>query len=232
MSPSTEASARQAPDKERYGVLLSGLIAAFLLLPVLEELGRLRFWYLLFSALLVTAVFGVSGDRRIAWKAALLAAPAVFSGVWQYFFPGWVVFWITSLAAVLFIGYVILVIFRLVVRSGRVTSEKVTGAIAVYLLLGVFFAVLYGIIGAVDPGAFTGLQLDPTGIVQEGEATSFYYFSFVTLTTLGYGDISPLSPWARGLAWAEAVIGQIFLATTIARLVALQIAHSDLKADR
>jgi glyoxylase-like metal-dependent hydrolase (beta-lactamase superfamily II) len=82
-----------------------------------------------------------------------------------------------------------------------------------------------GVIAAADPDAFKGLTaftLQESGVQQD-----FVYFSFVTLTTLGYGDMSPVAPIAKTLAWFEAVFGQLFLAVTIARLVSLEIAHKE-----
>ena len=80
-------------------------------------------------------------------------------------------------------------------------------------------------ISAADPGAFKGLG--PFSLDEPGAQQDFIYFSFVTLTTLGYGDMSPVAPLAKTLAWFEAVVGQLFLAVTIARLVSLEISHKE-----
>ena len=84
---------------------------------------------------------------------------------------------------------------------------------------------LFGAILLFDPTAFD-LGADPLEIYSEGGEFAFLYFSFVTITTLGYGDVLPLSPTAQTVAWIEAVFGQLYIAIVVARLVGLQIAHS------
>jgi voltage-gated potassium channel Kch len=105
---------------------------------------------------------------------------------------------------------------------GRVTWRRVQGAVALYLVIGLVFAHLYGLLNVLAPGAFANV---PPGLSSDAV---FYrgrllYFSFVTLTTTGYGDIVPLHPVARSLATLEAVIGQLFPATLLARLVSLEL---------
>ena len=101
-----------------------------------------------------------------------------------------------------------------VLRRRRITTDVIFGALCVYVFLGIDFAVLYGLIERVDPGAFTG---------DEG---SLFYFSFMTLTTVGYGDIIPVANAARAATVIEALMGQVVLVAMVARLVGLQIAQS------
>jgi hypothetical protein len=108
-------------------------------------------------------------------------------------------------------------VLRRVLRHQRVTIQTIAGAVCVYVLLGLVFAYVYLAIGTANPEAFFD-QSSPGG--PEGGAT-FLYFSFVTLTTVGFGDIYPLGRLARALVVLEALLGQIFLVTTVARLVAL-----------
>lgn len=112
------------------------------------------------------------------------------------------------------------VIIRAVFAPGRITAQRVQGAIVIYLNLAMIFASIYRVIGELNPAAFT----NATGPGRSGDPGSMVYFSLVTLTTTGYGDITPVDPFARGLANLEAVIGQFYLAITVARLVALEIA--------
>jgi hypothetical protein len=107
------------------------------------------------------------------------------------------------------------VVARAVFAPGGVTAQRLQGAIVIYLNLALIFASAYRLIAALDPAAFSNTR---------GEFGSLLYFSLVTLTTTGYGDITPVDPFARGVASLEAVIGQFYLAITIARLVALQVA--------
>ena len=107
------------------------------------------------------------------------------------------------------------------------TRDKIAGAICVYLLLGVIWSLAYAIIAVTTPGAFRAPEEITAGLA--GGSHAFIYFSFVTLTTLGYGDISPVAPVSQTLAWFEAVTGQLYLTILVARLVGLHISHSEQK---
>jgi hypothetical protein len=104
-------------------------------------------------------------------------------------------------------------ILNRIVRHKRVTVKTVYGAIAVYLQIGVAFSLLYLELFRVDPGAYPAIATGSLG--------TFIYYSFVTLTTVGYGDITPATEAGRTLAMFEALIGQIFLVIVVARIVAL-----------
>jgi len=130
-----------------------------------------------------------------------------------------------SVASVLFLllltGHVLTVVFS---KSSEVTWGTILGAINGYLLLGIVFAFVYDIIDQLAPnslqetGVFTG-DLDL-------KVVSFLYFSFVTLTTLGYGDIVPLTPDVAVVAYLEVMIGQFYLVVMVARLVSLHVSSS------
>jgi hypothetical protein len=103
-------------------------------------------------------------------------------------------------------------------RAGPVTFHRIQGAVASYLLLGLIWAHAYALLAQLRPGAFSG----PVSATDGSRA--FLYFSFVTLATVGYGDVLPVHPVARSLAMLEAVTGTLYLATVIARLVSLAVA--------
>jgi hypothetical protein len=125
-------------------------------------------------------------------------------------------------AAALALGVLMAAILMQVVAAGRITTRRIEGAIAGYLLLGLIFACLYDLVHGLAPGAFLH-----HGAPSEagGHVASYLFFSFVTLTTTGYGDIVPVHPAARSLAMLEALIGQLYLAVLLARLVSLEMAH-------
>ena len=120
----------------------------------------------------------------------------------------------TSLAS-LFVFLV--VVLTLTFRSGVINFHRIQGAVAAYLLLGVLWAHAYALLASLRPDAFSGARIAGEG------PRGFLYFSFVTLTTVGYGDILPLHPVARSLAMLEAVIGSLYLAILVARLVSLSV---------
>jgi hypothetical protein len=104
-------------------------------------------------------------------------------------------------------------------REDRITSDLIMGAICVYFLVGIVWALLYSTLEFFQPGSF---QM-PQGTVSQA---TFTYYSYVTLTTLGYGEITPISGPARSFALLEAMMGQLYLAVLIARLVGIHIAQS------
>jgi hypothetical protein len=104
-------------------------------------------------------------------------------------------------------------------KPGVVTFHRVQGSVAVYLLLGLAWAHAYFLVALIHPGAFN----TPPAADGINEMPQFVYYSFVTLTTVGYGDITPIHPFARSLATLEALVGQLYPAILIARLVSLEI---------
>jgi ion channel len=114
------------------------------------------------------------------------------------------------------------VIAGAVFASGRVSVHRVQGAVILYLNFALFFFVLYRLLDTLTAQAFTGLPAPGT---EHGSAAALLYFSFTTLTTAGFGDITPVHPLARNLANLESVIGQLFPATLLARLVSLELEH-------
>ena len=126
-----------------------------------------------------------------------------------------------ALFTVLSIVSMIIVVLWQVYRDGPVTGHRVRGAIAAYLLMGVFFAYSYALISHLAPGSF---QL-PAWVSEAGpeRTEAFLYFSMVSLTTVGFGDITAIHPLARSLVMLEALIGQLYPAILLARLVSLEI---------
>jgi hypothetical protein len=114
------------------------------------------------------------------------------------------------------------VVARAVFGPGRITYHRVVGAVLLYLIIGLIFVALYGFVALSTSVAFTNFPALRGDFAVSG---NLIYFSFVTLTTTGYGDIAPLHPFARSLANVEAIIGQIYPATLLARLVTLELTH-------
>lgn len=120
----------------------------------------------------------------------------------------------------LLVGLVIIwVVVRAVFEAGRITYHRVIGAVLLYLTIGFVFVALFTLVGALSPGSFSGLTVTDRLFIP----SDLVYFSFTTLTTVGYGDIAPVHPFARSLTNVEAVIGQLYPATLLARLVSLEV---------
>lgn len=124
-------------------------------------------------------------------------------------------------SAWLLVGLVMVwVVARAVFGPGRVTYHRVVGAVLLYLAVGLVFVALFTVAGVLDPGAFSGIAVSD----RKSLSSDLVYFSFATLTTVGYGDIVPLHPIVRSLCSIESVFGQLYPATLLARMVSLEVA--------
>jgi hypothetical protein len=172
---------------------------------------------------LVIAILVVTWHSHIATIAVLIAVvlSPVGTLLWREH-PSALTEWVSAGGRLLAIAALSLTIARVVFGSGRVTFHRVQGAVVLYLNFGLFFFTIYRLLDVLLPNAFAGLP--PTG-QEYGSGAALLYFSFSTLTTVGYGDIVPLHPLARNIANLEAVIGQLYPATLLARLVSLEIEH-------
>lgn len=201
--------------------LLVLLVGLFILAPVVNEQTAGRVVVdLLFFAALVAAIYVSIRDRRTVLLALLMAAIAWAGIAAADVFDVAEVGIPAKFAAVALLAVAPVTVLSRVLRDERVTLNTIYGAVCVYFLLSFFWAVVYSLIEDLNPGSFAA----PISI--EDRISDFVYFSMVTQTTLGYGDITPVSGLSRSLSALEAVLGQIFLVVTVARLVALQVADS------
>jgi hypothetical protein len=208
----------------KYQTLLIALLLMIVVYPILRGPGEPR----LPSDILITGLFAAGGsvlfaDRRLRIPGLALAVPAVV-GVWVGFrlseAPGPAAAVAFHLSAAAFEALLIAAVLRAVYREETVSADAISGALCGYLLVGVAFGHAYCLIDAVVPGSFRGL-----GDFPEGDREHFLltYFSFATLTTVGYGDVAPASGPARSLSVVEAVVGQFYLAVLIADLIGKRV---------
>ena len=198
--------------------LLAALLILLFGIPLAQDLSVASaplIRSLMFSLLLVVGIWSLKDGGRfftigmafvIAGLVLNLLAASIDS---QPLFYG-------SIAAI--VGFLLIAIvftLRQVVFGTEMTFNRLVGAVCVYLLLGTIWAFTYSLVDALSPGSFTGIS------PQEGRGwdSDWLYFSFVTMTTLGYGDISPVSASARVLAYMQAVFGQFYVAILVAGLV-------------
>jgi len=167
------------------------------------------------SFVLITGVYAVSNRRRQVVIAVLLAIPAFGFG-WLHVITGTPIFSSAeSIFTLLFYAFTALVGLLRVLGERQITTDTIYGAVSVYLLMGLTWATAYSLVESVSPGSFSSSH--------PGTAftfPTFIYYSFVTLATLGYGDITPVTDQARSLAVLETVSGTLYIAVLIARLVA------------
>ena len=169
----------------------------------------------------VVAVIVVLSDRPAAIVSLLLAVGLISADFWSS--AAWLPVSprvLSYIGSILGFSALTWVVVHAVFAPGRITAQRVQGAAVVYLNLAMIFASAYRLIAELNPAAFNNASAPD----RSTELGTMLYFSLVTLTTTGYGDVTPVDPFARGLANLEAVIGQFYLAITIARLVTLEIA--------
>jgi hypothetical protein len=219
----------QAYSERRFGVLLVILAVLVVGPPVLLGFGESVAWFDgLIALLMVAAILSLCFERHQRLFSLLLGIPTVLLFVGGQALPG------EASALVLFAGHLCEVLFLfgasvLIVKwlfiARNLTFDSILGAVCGYLFLGLAWAVLYSMIERFRPGSF---DISPK-LVTGGDPARplphvLTYYSFVTLTTVGYGDISPVSPATRTLAWVEAVTGQFYLAVIVAGLVSVMAA--------
>jgi len=161
----------------------------------------------------------VGGRRRTLVLAVVLVAPALIARWFNLFWGDAVPVEFYLVPALVFIGFVMLQFLFFILRASRVNSEVLCAGVAGYLLLGIIWMFAYILVARVHPGSFSyNVGPPPAHSLASFDA---FYFSFITLSTVGYGDITPLSHIARTLAMTEAMTGTLYMAVLISRLVAL-----------
>ena len=200
--------------------LLVALALLFLFFPFVEEVkGGDIIVSILFSLVLLSAVLAVADRKGIFFIALVLAVPAIVGRWISHFRPDLVpppVFLVGGLAL---IAFVVANLLRFILRAPSVNTEVLCASISAYLMLGLLWTVAYWLVAQVNPSAFAFSTAGATKQTMAG--FDAFYFSFITLSTVGYGDITPVSRIARWLAATEAMTGLLYVTVLIARLVSL-----------
>ena len=215
--PRSASPGTTEPRSPRFGVLLVAMLAELTVGPfIVMATGTLLIARLLGMIVLVAALWVVGAQRTsvflfigaVAFHLASMMSDASFAGAGAEAFR------------FVFLTYVLALIVRRVLRDRTVTLDTVAGAACAYFLLGVIWGELFLMVERWHPGSF---EVPSAWLVGPGRdlRASLMYFSFATLTTVGYGDIHPTDPAAGSLCTAEALIGQLYLAIMIARMVGL-----------
>jgi hypothetical protein len=196
--------------------LLIALIALLVTAPLVEDLpAGDAIESALLTLVMVSSVLAIGGRRRSFIIAVLLLTPAL-AGKWaNRFSPSVVSHFVYLIPATLFFLFVVAHLIRFILGAPRVDTNVLCAGLSGYLLLGLLWTPLYLTVFRWNPNAFTL----PAGTTLDG--FSAFYFSFITLSTVGYGDIAPASKAARMLAVTEAVSGLFYVAVLISRLVAI-----------
>lgn len=208
-----------------YFILTMTLLLSAIVYPVGADVFGSSLLQITNTALLVASVYAVVNRPWLFRLLLVLVVPIVFSNWFvDPFEDHEILDWITALSTDAFLFTVLIAVFVDVIRSKRVTADTIFGAVAVYLLFGVVMAMLFHFLNNINPGSVIASVGEATNIVERfDQFAETLYFSFITLTSVGFGDLTPIGPAARSLAMFEGVIGQLYLAILIARLVGIQI---------
>ena len=214
---------------KRRGSLYNLLISILFILLVYPMVsGRDLFgkvFAIFFSWVLISGVFAVSGDNKKGVVIALILGIPTLAFIWlEQFLDSRIFDFGFMITLAVFVFYVVYALLSHIIRAKKVTGEILAGAASAYLLIGISWGMLYSLLEAIQPGSFSLPQgiTDAGTIIDVGWST-FIYFSFTTLTTLGYGDIVPVTERAQSLVIIEASVGILFTALLVSRLVGMYL---------
>jgi len=208
--------------KNNFSYLLLALLALLFGIPLADDLSLSTapvVRSLIFSLLLVVGVWSLKGGGRFFTVGMAFAIVGVSLNVLAANIDSPTLFYGSFLALFGFLLAAITFTLRQVAVGTSISTNRLVGAICVYLLLGVIWAIAYSLLDVAAPDSFTGFSPQ----VDRGWDSEWLYFSFVTMTTLGYGDILPVSAMARALAYLQAIFGQFYIAILVAGLVSAYI---------
>lgn len=210
------------PRQANFAYLLAGLLFVLIAAPVINEFTTARsplLTPLIFTATMLIGVWSLLESRRQFWIGMALAAVAL-GGTGVRYTEDQPLLGLIALAATFGFCVMSAVFATRNMFAGGIDRNRLTGALCVYLLLGIALGVLNMMVALLLPGSFGGLPARAADIA----GLDLIYYSFVTMSTLGYGDITPARPIAKGLAYLTAVAGQFYIAMLVGSLVSMYLA--------
>jgi hypothetical protein len=226
MSLSFDSLQTLLQSKQRYLILIVLIIALLVLGPILEQFIAIRILIDVFLMVIVLSMLStVTHKKRLARIGPLLAIVMLLS-LWLKYVFYYEVFAVASMMiGILFTVFVTAHTLAFIIKSETVTGEVVYAAMLVYLLVAQLWALVYTFLDLINPASFNL----PQG---QGDFLIFEYYSFVTLTTLGFGDITPLTKVAKAFSVLEAVVGQLYLVVVVARFVGMHVSKKSRNSDQ
>ena len=236
------ATIHQRLAPHRHSALLAAIIAAFAVRPLIGDTGAgSAVFGIALVVLLLVALYNINVDELVGERGRLLAqnrrrlilgwtlaTAAAGERIAIIFAHSPMLTLVGSICWLLFVLFVTVSELRSLLKQREVTGETICMAVSVYLLLGFTWGLLYAVIYQLRPESFAGIvtanYAQPSGV--QHFLPIFGYFSLTTLSTIGFGDITPLTLQARYAAVAEGITGQFYLAILVARLVGLQMSRS------
>jgi hypothetical protein len=205
----------------RFLILLILILLMLVLAPFLDEFVQTRMLRDVFlTVIFIFIIYSIRLKRSQVIIALFLVLPLIITTWSEYFVEIRTVSLLTRIFGALYFAFASVSILRIIVKSEKITRETIFAAIVAYLLIALMWAFLYMILERVSPGSFS---FPETG--SWGQTMRFEYLSFVTITTLGFGDITPVTDKASALVIIEAVVGQIYLVVLVAWLVGMHVSR-------
>ncbi len=204
----------------RFTILMFTFLLVLVVYPFIDHFQLLHIDFILnifITLLLISCIHALSTSHHEAIVACIVILPAIFMDWVGVFSESRHVEVIVDIYKIVAFSYICFGLLRYALRAGVVDREKIAAAVNVYLFLGLIWRDLYSLVSLLIPSAYNSELLNQT---------DFLYYSFVTLSTLGYGDVLPIVGPTKALAYIEAIIGQLYLTILVARLVGLHIAYT------
>lgn len=209
-------------DKSLLSFLILLILLIFVIYPLSDESLLMKIIYnIILTLILISSTLSIDVRRELKWMLILFAFIVFFSNILSIYVDYDPLTIIHLIIRTLFLYLVAYFILKKILFSSEITVYSIAGSITVYLLLGVIWALNYTIIYKISESSFIFTQ---EKVTENTVVWSFLYYSFTTLTTLGYGDILPNGPIARSFAMLEGLIGQLYPVILIDRLVSSNIA--------
>jgi hypothetical protein len=212
-------------SQERYLILMVLIMAMLVLGPILEGFVAIRIIIDVFLTAIVLCMLSMVSHKKRLVQIGLLLSIVMLILLWLKYFSNYdVIAAVSMLIGAVFTILVTAYTVAFIVNSKTVTREVVYAAMLVYLLLAQLWALVYTFLYLIEPASFNL----PQG---QGDFLVFEYYSFVTLTTLGFGDITPLTKIAKAFSVLEAVVGQLYLVVVVAWFVGMHVSRRSGNSD-
>ena len=197
--------------KSRFIYIILAIVLVMLVNPFIRQTGKIGYFFatMLITMIPLASYHALNEDRKRAFTILLIAAPfVILDGINMFFANRYLMVVAYSFATILYF-YIVVLLVRNLLSQRIITANLIYCAISIYLLIGIMWAGLYVVLEGISPGSFSGIS----------DTADLVYFSFVTLTTVGFGDVAPLSILVKRLAVFEAAMGGIYMAIIIAMIV-------------
>jgi hypothetical protein len=211
----------QRITKGYYTYLLFFLAILFAIRPYNQGLVYLIFWEFFITVAFLSAIFNGKHNSSVRVCALILAFPTLFFGWFELFFPSETIFVITISLAILFMALCTISTLTDVIRRAKVTLETLRGVVCAYFMIAFVFAYIYCLLEYLIPGSFHLLVRDTNFVTYSRNLCQLMYFSFITLLTIGYGDITALLDISQTIVVLQGIIGQFYVAILVARIVSI-----------